>query len=524
MILKSDNASTAARLSNKTLESLSNQNFQLGYDRDSVKPGILHFSVGNFQRAHHAAYFHDLLQQQQNQDQKWGIIGASIRKGGSYTNQTFPTLSEQDALYTLVQSSNDKIEPHVIGSILECLPVTDHHEPIKAALCHKKNIKIVSMTLTEGGYFVNPSTNSFDKSAEEIQYDAKHPDDPQTVFGLIVQALKYRREHNIQPFTVMSCDNVPHNGDVARNVTVGLAKLIDPDLAKWMQDNVAFPNSMVDRITPATTDELLEKLQNDGGIPYRDDSPVFCEPFRQWIIEDKFSSDDHRPPLDQLKDGSVRFVDDVTPWEDAKLRILNGGHASMCYPAALLGMEYVHEAMKEGSVIDQFVNKLQTTEIVPLVPPVPETDLYDYWKTIRGRYQNATLSDSIDRNCENGSDRQPKFILPSLEDALNNDKNGNDKSKMDGLATVAAMWCKYCLGKSESGDDITAKITDDLWDKLHQTAQKAANGDSKAWLVDLKEVYGDLGKNETFQKSFGQALKTCLDENVETAMQNYIDA
>lgn len=503
-LVKKPKLSNMQLLSKKTLSLINAAG--LSYNRDALQPGILHFSTGNFHRAHQASYYNDLFGVlDDDKELKWGILGASVRQGGSYTEQTRPALDQQDYLYTVVESDDSKSDPKVMGSILDCLPYADDHEPIKKALCDEQ-IKIASLTVTEGGYFVDPSTNEFDKDAEEIQYDAKHPDDPQTAFGLIIHALRKRREAGMKPFTVMSCDNVPHNGDVARNVTVGLAKLMDRDLAEYIESEVCFPNSMVDRITPAPTDELKEEVD----WKYEDKSPIFCEPFRQWVIEDNFSNE--RPPLEKV---GVRFVDDVTPWEEAKLRILNGGHASLSYPAALLGLDFVHEAM-EHPVIPKFLDKLQRTEIVPMVPPVPDTDLEDYWETISDRYKNPVLSDSIDRNCENGSDRQPKFILPSIADNLD---QGNS---VDGLATVSAMWCKYCMGKTEDGDEIE-DANDGIWDKLHETAM-AARDDPSKWLTELEEVYGDMGKNEEFQQAFEKALRLCIDEGVEAAMKAYIDS
>jgi mannitol 2-dehydrogenase len=382
----------------------------------------------------------------------------------------------------------------------------DDHQPIKEKLLDG-NIKIASMTVTEGGYFISPASGVFDPDNEDIQGDAKNPDNPQTVFGLIVQALKNRRDNDIQPFTVMSCDNVPQNGVVARNTTIGLALLMeDEDLADWIDLNVAFPYSMVDRITPVPTKELEESVDLD----YNDHSMIFCEPFRQWVIEDNFCND--RPALDNV---GAKFVDDVTPWEEAKLRILNAGHASMCYPAALLGIDFVHEAM-EHDVIPKFLDKMMESEIIPQIPPVPDTDLKEYYETIRQRYRNPKLSDSIGRNCENGSDRQTKFILPSIEDCTK-----SDDASVDGLAIVSAMWCKYCMGETEDGKPID-DAKDEQWDTLSETAQKAKD-DSSAW-VSMEDIYGVVGKNEKFHKAFEKALKRCVNDGVEAAMKEYIDS
>ena len=479
------------------------------YNREDVSPGILHFSTGNFHRAHQAVYYQEFLNKNRKKDLTWGVRECSVRNGGSYTEETKPALEKQDYLYTVVELDDKQATPKIVGSIIDMLPYQDDHISIKDALMDDKT-KIVSMTVTEGGYFLNPSTNEFDAQNDDIQNDVQNPDKPQTVFGLIVNALKKRRENNQQPFTVMSCDNVPGNGAAARQVTVGLAKLIDEELGDWIDHNVRFPNSMVDRITPDPTEDLAR----DAGCEdwdYEDDAVIFCEPYRQWVCEDKFCNNE-RPALEKV---GVKFVDDVMPYENMKLRILNGGHASLCCPAALLDIEYVHQAM-ENEIIYKFLDKLQQTEIVPQVPPVPDTDLKEYWETVRGRYQNSKLSDRIDRNCKFGSDRQPKFILPSIKDCL--EKDDNDKQSVMGLATVSAMWCRFCQGTSESGKEL--EVVDTIED-IKELAEKAKD-DPKSWLET--DVYGDIGQNEKFRLAFADAFKIVNEEGVEAAMKKYIES
>ena len=485
------------------------------FNRDNVTPGILHFSTGNFHRAHQASYLQDLLNydgvEDKSHDFCWGLRECSVREG-SYTRHTLPELMHQDYLYTLVQMNADRADAEIIGSILDMLPYHKEHKPIREALLCDTT-KIVSMTVTEGGYFVNPATGEFDETDKAIQVDVENPEKPQTVFGLIVQALKQRREQGKIPFTVMSCDNVPHNGNAARNATIGLARMVDKELAEWIEENVCFPNSMVDRITPAPTDDLA-KAAGVGDWDYEDDAVLFCEPFKQWVCEDSFCNG--RPSLEKV---GVKFVKDVTPWEDAKLRILNGGHASMSYAAALLGLEYVHQAM-EHKGIAAFLDNLQTTEIVPHCPPVPETDLLEYWETIRARYHNPKLADQICRNCENGSDRQPKFILPTIESFFENKMHKKSEDIL-GLATVSALWCRYCQGRTESGEDY--EVIDELAGKLKETAL-AAKENPKEWLTSLPEVYGEVSNNECFQQAFTQALTTINDKGVEAALKQYCEA
>lgn len=366
-------------------------------------------------------------------------------------------------------------------------------------------IKLVSMTVTEGGYYI--SDGEFNFEHPDIINDIENPDSPKTIFGMLIEALKKRRDAGIPAFTIMSCDNIPHNGELAQSVVVGLAKKIDPELGAWIEENSAFPTSMVDRITPATNDAQRDFVAKEYG--YEDALPVFAEPFRQWVIEDNFSMG--RPKWDEID--SVTFVPDVAPYELMKLRILNGGHAAMCYPAALLSVPYVHAAM-EHPVIGPFLDTLERTEVIPNVPPVPDTDLTEYWEIISGRFSNPTLMDTIDRNCADGANRQPKFIIPTAKDAL---AAGN---KCDGLALVSALWCRYCLGTRENGEKITPN--DNQWNRLSELATKAKT-EPNAWL-GMKDVYGKVGENEVFQKAFAKQLKSIHENGVEATLAAYVEA
>jgi len=485
------------------------------YDPSDLKPGIAHVGVGNFFRAHPAFHLHELFnkaakdESMSNADRedimRWGIVGGAVTDH-SYSDRR-DTLKHQDMMYTLVERNDDCANSHVVASVIDCLEYKEDlsKSPLKENLTDP-SIRIVSLTVTEGGYFLKDG--EFDPENEMIRNDIENPDKPKTIFGLIVQALDERRKKDIQPFTVMSCDNVPGNGDIAKSVVLGLAKEIDADLGEYIEKNACFPNSMVDRITPSTTEEMLEFLKDEYN--FEDGTPVFCEPFKQWVLEDSFVNND-RPPLDKV---GVRLVDDVTPWENMKLRILNGGHASLSYPAALLGLEYVHEAA-EHETIGKFLDCLQRTEIIPIVNDVPDTDLSEYWETVQKRYKNPTLKDSIDRNCEDGSDRQPKFIVPPIRANL---EEGND---VDGLALVSAMWCRYCLGETEDGTEI--EPNDQRWDELTELAEKAKE-DPVEWLKGVESVYGDLAENDKFVEAFEKQLKIVNEEGVEKAMQQYIDS
>ena len=471
------------------------------YDRSKVKPGILHIGLGNFHRAHMAAYIDDLIENSQDEsDLDWGIVGAGVLH---FDQAKRDLLEPQDWLQTLVVRDADTTTARILGSMIDFLEVSP--EAIQKSL-EGDSIKIVSLTVTEGGYFLNDG--KFDAENSQIKQDIETPNDPKTVFGIIVKALKQRKEAGKTPFTVMSCDNIPHNGDVAKSAVLGLASHIDADLGKWIEANVGFPNAMVDRITPATTDEQRDFVKSEYGLT--DASPVFCEPFRQWVLEDDFPAG--RPKLEVLE--NVKFVPSVKPYEFMKIRILNGGHASLCYPSALLGLNYVDDAM-EHPTIGPFLDALERNEIIPTVPPVPDTSLTEYWKIIGHRFTNPTLKDTIGRNCYDGASRQPKFIVPVVQDNLEAGRS------VDGLAIVSALWCRYCQGKTESGETIAAN--DPQWDRL-QALALSAKDDPSLWLNGLKEVYGKTAANPTFQESFAKAMKSIESDGVDGAMKKYIGA
>jgi len=303
---------------------------------------------------------------------------------------------------------------------------------------------------------------------------------------------------------VMSCDNIPGNGHVTQNAVVGLARLIYPELAGWVSANVAFPNGMVDRITPATTDRERTLLADNFGIA--DNWPVFCESFRQWVLEDNFPAG--RPALEKV---GVQFVPDVAPFEHMKIRILNGGHATIAYPAALMDIHFVHEAM-ENALVRGFLEKVERDEIIPIVPPVPNTDLDDYFNLIDRRFSNPKIGDTITRLCLDGSNRQPKFILPSASDRL---KAGQS---VTGLALVSAFWCRYCYGETDSGKAIAPN--DPSWTRLTSEARRAKDN-PRAWL-EMTDIFGDLSRNEGYIGAFSHALDTIWSIGTRSTLEAYL--
>ncbi|MGO6729264.1 mannitol dehydrogenase family protein [Rhizobium ruizarguesonis] len=468
-----------------------------GYDRESLKAGIVHFGVGNFHRAHQAIYLDDLFNA--GTDHDWAIVGAGVLPSDAAMREK---LAAQDFLTTVVEQDNNKTAARVTAPMIDILPVGDATAII--AKLADPEIRIVSMTITEGGYFIDAS-GTFNPTHPAIAADGQNPNAPKTVFGLIVAGLKARKDKGIGPFTVMSCDNIPHNGVVTANAVVGTAALSDPAFADWIRANVAFPNGMVDRITPATSQREVDFLRDNFQI--EDSWPVYCEEFKQWVLEDKFTAG--RPALEKV---GVTFVPDVTPYEHMKIRILNGGHAAIAYPAALMDIHFVHDSM-EDPLIRAFLAKLEKDEIIPIVPPVPNTSLADYFALIEHRLLNPKIADTIPRLAQDGSNRQPKFILPSTLDNL---RQGRD---VVGLALVSALWCRYFAGKTDSGKDIV--FNDASAERLHAAALKAKD-DPSAFLV-FDDIFGEVAKSELFRKRFAHALKTLWEKGTRETLQLYLD-
>ncbi|ACP26226.1 mannitol dehydrogenase [Sinorhizobium fredii NGR234] len=486
------------KLSLATLDAIKSKAGVPNYDRHALRAGIVHFGVGNFHRAHQAVYLDDLFNL--GRDHDWAIIGAGVLPSDEVMRGK---LEAQDFLTTVVEQDNNRTGAHVTGAMIAYLKPGDV-AAIVAQLA-SPHIRIVSLTITEGGYFIDPASGEFNPAHPAIAEDARNPTSPKTVFGLILAGLAARRAKGIPSFTVMSCDNIPGNGEVTHAAVSGLARLSDPAFADWIDANVAFPNGMVDRITPATGAREIGIVASDYGI---DDAwPVFCEEFKQWVLEDHFPQG--RPALEEV---GVQFVPDVAPYEHMKIRVLNGGHAAIAYPAALLDIHFVHEAMEEP-LIRAFLAKLEQEEIIPVIPPVPDTDLKDYYKLIETRFSNPKIADTIPRLAQDGSNRQPKFILPSTADRLG---RGED---VIGLSLVSALWCRYFAGTSDSGKAIV--FNDASADRL-QAAALAAKGDPMAFLA-LSDIFGEVAQSGLFRRRFAHALKTLWEKGTRATLQLYLD-
>ncbi|WP_134681687.1 mannitol dehydrogenase family protein [Paracoccus ravus] len=470
-----------------------------GYDRGHLTGGIVHFGLGNFHRAHQAVYLDRLMNLGKGHD--FAIIGAGVMPSDARMRDT---LAGQDWLYTVVEQSAGASEARVIGAMIDYLPPAD-----AAAIIAKladPAIRIASLTITEGGYFIDATTGHFDPTHPAIAEDGRNPAAPRTVFGMLVAGLAARRKASIPPFTVMCCDNIPHNGHVTREAVVETARHSDPALADWIAAHVAFPNGMVDRITPATSERERRMIREDFGIA--DDSPVFAEDFIQWVLEDNFPQG--RPPLEEV---GVEFVEDVTAWELMKIRILNGGHAVIAYPSGLMDIHFVHEGM-QNPLVRAFLDKIEAEEIIPAVPPVPGTDLHGYYLKVAERCANPKIGDTIRRLCLDGSNRQPKFIIPTIRDRL------AQGLTVQGLALESALWCRYCAGMTDSGAIIEAN--DPNWGRLKAAAQSAKT-DPQVWL-GMSEIYGETGQDPRLAEPFASWLDMLWRAGTAATLTAYLKA
>ncbi len=476
-----DTPSAASRLTNATLARLPAQVAVPTYDRRRLRPSIVHIGVGGFHRAHQALYLDELAQR--GVTFEWGERGVGLLAGD---RRMAEALTPQDCLYALVERSATEDTARVVGSLGAYL-FAPADPPAVLALLADPTTRVVSLTITEGGYLVDDRTGVFDANDRAVRADTDLGA-PRTVFGYLCGALARRRAAGIAPFTVLSCDNLPGNGHVARTAVVSFASLHDEALAAWIDSSVAFPNAMVDRITPQTTDDDRGLVAETFGIA--DAWPVMTEPFKQWVIEDAFTLG--RPPVEEV---GAQIVPDVHPYETMKLRLLNGSHQAMAYLGYLAGYRYAHEAMADAD-LSRLVERLMDDEVTPLLPPVPGIDLADYKRTLMERFRNPKIRDTLARLAVAGSDRMPKFLLPSLVEAL------AQGMPHRWLTLATAGWLRYLRGVDEQGNEIV--LQDDRADELRRRAVEGG-GDPRPLLAATR-VFGDLGQNEAWVEELTVAL------------------
>ncbi|MCW2698573.1 MAG: Mannitol dehydrogenase domain protein [Blastococcus sp.] len=466
-----------------TLASFSREVSTPSYDRGRVRTGIVHLGVGGFHRSHQAMYLDRLMEAGQALD--WGICGVGVLP---VDRAMADAMAAQDCLYTLVTKHPDgSSRARVIGSMTEYLFAPDDPEAVVAKMADPST-RIVSLTVTEGGYNTSAVTGRFDEEDPAVVSDLRSRTALRTSFGLVTEALARRRERGIAPFTVVSCDNMPGNGEVARLSFGAFAGLRDPRLGDWVEREVPFPNSMVDRITPVTTDADRAELAERFGVVDR--WPVVCEPWTQWVLEDSFA--DGRPPLE---DAGVQLVEDVAPYELMKLRLLNAGHQVVSQLARLAGLEYVHEA-----AADPVFRRLLTTyldeEATPTLRPVPGIDLGGYKHEVVARFASPAVRDTLDRIRTNSSDRMPQFLLPVLRRNL-----ATGGPIRCAVATVAG-WARAAEGTDDAGRPV--ELVDVRAEALMSRARSA---DPLAFVAD-RDLFGDLIDDDRFTTAYRSALES----------------
>ncbi|MAM11997.1 MAG: mannitol dehydrogenase [Rhizobiaceae bacterium] len=487
------------KLANATLSSLPDAISRPTYDRSQLTPGIVHIGLGNFHRAHQSWYLHRLLQQGIAHD--WAILGAGVRIFDAAQRER---LKSQDCLTTLIELDPKGQSAEVVGSMIDYIAIVEGNAPLIAAMSDPQ-IRIVALTVTESGYYIDPVTKAFDASHPDIRHDAANPDTPRTAFGAMVAALKARRNAGHGPFTGQSCDNLQGNGAILRQTVVGLARLSDPALADWIETKASFPNSMVDCIVPATGPRELTLVREMG---IEDDAPVTHENFRQWVIEDDFCAG--RPDWDQV---GATFTGDVHDFEVMKIRILNGGHQIIANAGEILSIDTIHACM-EHPAVGAFFSRVAAQEIAPHVRPVPEMTPEAYVELIRTRFANPMIADTTRRVAFDGSSRHPGFLLPTVREAL------AAGAPVAGLALAEALWARMCQGAREDGTRIAPN--DPVWGQLQPIAEAARESPAR-WL-EQRQIYGDLADDPGFAVPFSDALRRVWDAGATAALTHYLES
>lgn len=418
----------------KTLENLPKGVQAPAYDVTSVTPAIVHFGVGNFFRAHLAYYIDRVLALPGCQS--WGIVGVGLRNGERAEKKARDFVSQQ-GLYSLTETATSgKSERRIIGALRDYLLAPDEPKKVLDLLASPAT-KIISLTITEGGYNIDESTGRFRTGNEAVRADLKDPRHPKTVFGYVVEGLRLRREAGLGGFTVLSCDNLRQNGDVSRKAFVGYAQAVDPDLAAWIEENVSFPNAMVDRITPSVSAGKARELNKASGLD--DLQPLVAEDFTQWVVEDKFIAG--RPPLEKV---GVEISDEVGAYEHAKIRMLNASHLILSAAGRLLGLELVDQVLAEKPV-RQFVDDVLDEDVIPTLHGPEGVDLGDYRKTILNRFANPAMGDQVARIAGDATSKAQVFWTETVRRVLEGRRNTTR------VAYFLALFLELLRGKDVDG-------------------------------------------------------------------------
>ncbi len=473
------------------------------YDRTALKPGIVHLGIGAFHRAHQAFYTEAALNKFGGD---WGIIGSSLRSA-SVRDQLVP----QDCLYTLVERSGDGEKLQIIGAVLDTLVGPENPAALVVKMADT-NIKIVSLTITEKGYCHDPATGNLNLFHPDIIHDLEHLDAPVSAIGFLVSALKHRFDNKQKAFTLLSCDNLPNNGEVLEKVVTQFAQKVSPEFAAWIKTNATFPCTMIDRIVPATTDEDRRDIEARlaiNGESVRDEAMVVCEPFTQWVVEDKFA--DGRPQWEKV---GVLLVEDVRVFEKIKLRLLNGAHSTMAYTGYLSGFQYISEVMEQPAFVN-LVKTYMAREAGETIVAPAGFDIEAYKQQLRERFSNKALKHRTWQIAMDGSQKLPQRLLETLREQL------ADKGHIDILCLGVAAWIRYVSGVDEQRSAI--EVSDPLVKEL-RAACDANHGNPAGMVkavVGIQKVFGtDLINEARFVETTTQWLERFYAKGVLASVQN----
>ena len=490
---------TPIKLSTATLHSLPSQIQIPKYDRTTLQQNTIHLGVGGFHRAHQALYLDDLLALPDQP--RWGECGVGVLPADRRMRDA---LRSQDFLYTLVERSGSAQTARILGSLVDDLLAPEDREAVLNRMAAPET-RILSLTITEGGYYIDDATGDFQATHPDIRHDLEHPTEPASSIGLLAAALDRRRLRGLPPVTLMSCDNLQGNGHVLQKVLLAFTGLSNPALQQWIEKNIAFPNSMVDRITPQTTPADIAFVAEHFGI--EDAWPVVAEPFRQWVIEDTFANG--RPAWQLV---GAELTTDVAPYELMKMRLLNGSHLAMAYLGALQGFPLVQDILADPLFAD-FIRAFME-EVTPVVPHIPGVSVTDYKSTLMDRFANPTINDQVTRICSEGSAKMPKWLLPSITEL------GTQNAPTKLLSLVVAAWILY-LGTGLDRHNAPLEIIDARAAELRPLA--AASLTNPAPFLNLRNLFGPtLSTSPTFTRQVEQSLHalttTGLTATLRTAL------
>ena len=463
------------------------------YDPRHVTPGIVHLGLGGFHRAHMACYTHALMQQRSDA-LAWGILGAGLRPAD---RAMFDSLAPQDGLYTLLERGGVEETCGVIGSLAGLCYAGDGLAALLDAAADPR-IRIMSLTVTQNGYCLNPATKRLDPDHALIRRDLADPARPVSAVGVIVEALRRRQIDRVPPFAVLSCDNIQNNGQVLRDAVLALAGLRDPALARWIGDQVAFPSTMVDRITPVTAPSDIVHLRQRYGV--RDRWPVVCEAFTQWVIEDRFPAG--RPAWEEV---GAQFVTNVAPYEAMKLRLLNASHLAVAGLGRLAGLSYVHQTMEDPG-LRAYMAALMDRENGPTLPPVPDMDLAAYKRTLIERFGNVALPDTLERV---NTDAPLNVLLDPIRARLAADAG------VELLALALAAWLRRVRGVDEDGRPVEIRHPD----AALLRARAEAGGPDPLPLLTIEPLFGDLGRDPRLAQPVGRWLASLYAQGSRATVQ-----